>query len=380
MLLRVLILLSLFLTVTYGAAYAGGPCNCEDIKNIRDQIARVSKAEKAWQQILKWAKGLFASGKPQTNEDMNNMFSQLMTSPTDNWEDIMSKPAQSQNLTKIGGLDEKGEVIINEEFERANCDDIVESERVHERQHREFFLRFENILEAHPGPGTDERLLKLRAESEVESYRAQKEFLQKALEKLKKKCPVLEFHSIITGKMPMFFRSEAKATVYLKKNEITGYTGSTDLSYVTTPSASATGCPFPIVSGTGKTRFEVASGQIPDDTPSGQTIALFIRVAKTAEDAVITCPRAARRDRTSAWGGLFNVAHFTSFDMRMGGIPIRNWDVTASDTELARKTLRSTCNFTCQEEVTTLILRYLHDDEEIGPGSSIPPPSSFMQR
>ncbi len=132
--LRVLILLSLFLTATYGAADASGPCKCEDIKKVQDQIARVSKAEEAWKQIFGWARGLRSSvGRPQSNDDMNNKFAQLMNTPAATWEDVMSHVSPSQDLTKIGGLNDAGEVIVDNDFVQANCDDIVEGERVHER-------------------------------------------------------------------------------------------------------------------------------------------------------------------------------------------------------------------------------------------------------
>jgi hypothetical protein len=87
-------------------------------------------------------------------------------------------------VKKAAGLDEKGEPVVDDDFKKNNCDDAIEAEKEHERKHKEFYLSFPKIFEA----GMDSRLLRLRSESEVESYRAQKNFLEKKLAELKLKC------------------------------------------------------------------------------------------------------------------------------------------------------------------------------------------------
>jgi hypothetical protein len=94
--------------------------------------------------------------------------------------------SQATPPPKIGGLDEKGEPVIDQNFRNQNCDDIIAAVRLHELTHRSFFLgysidHFLSIL-------MPSRLLRLRAESEVVAYGAEKEFLNGKADALEKKC------------------------------------------------------------------------------------------------------------------------------------------------------------------------------------------------
>lgn len=179
--------LFLLLTGFNGTAYAEGPCTCSDLDKIQAQLDRVTKSEEAWKEIFAWARELYRDvNLPQSNDDLNQKFVQLTGSPKSQWRDLIKQgPVQEKlALKKVAGLSKEGEPVLDDDFKKNNCDDIIEAERVHEQAHKDFYLSFPKIFEA----GMSSRLLRLRAESEVESYRAHKTFLEKKLSELKLKC------------------------------------------------------------------------------------------------------------------------------------------------------------------------------------------------
>lgn len=167
---------------------AGDPCGCKDIDAMAKEIERMSTAEEAWKEIFAWARGLRSNvAPPKTNDELNAKYVQLVKVPRSEWDRIMREPLQaSQAPTKIGGLNEKGEPIIDDAYRMANCDEIVEAVRVHERAHRDFFTGYslDHVLSTL----MESRLLRLRAESEVVSYRAGKAYLLPEKQKLETKC------------------------------------------------------------------------------------------------------------------------------------------------------------------------------------------------
>lgn len=186
-------ILSILLAVfcLFSGAAAARECTCKDLPTIRRRAQKAGIAEAAWKQVFAWAKGLRQNPPlPTSNRDLNVKFVELMGASPSNWDAIMSQPSSdaAAEPAKIGGLNSKGEPIIDEKFEQANCDIILEGVRLHEATHKDFFLafslsRFASIL-------MPSNLLWLRAESEVEAYRAEKEFLAKKAKELEKakKC------------------------------------------------------------------------------------------------------------------------------------------------------------------------------------------------
>ncbi|SLM46514.1 protein of unknown function [Nitrospira japonica] len=170
-----------------GTAHAEGPCTCNDLDKLQAQLDRTTKSEEIWKEIFAWARGLHRDvNLPQSNDDLNQKFVQLTGAPASQWRDLIKQgPAQEKKtLKKVAGLSKEGETVLDEDFKKSNCDDIIDAEHVHEQAHRDFYLSFPQILEA----GMSSRLLRLRAESEVEAYRAHKTFLEKKLSDLKLKC------------------------------------------------------------------------------------------------------------------------------------------------------------------------------------------------
>jgi hypothetical protein len=161
-------------------------CTCDDLAALRTRAAAAAKAEQAWAQIFAWARGLRQSPpQPTTNEELNARFGELMNAAPNGWDGIMSQPVtQTGAPSKIAGLDANGEPVIDKNFAGENCDTIVQAVLLHENTHKQFFLSPGNVLAA----GISDNLLRLRAESEVVSYRAEKEFLQEKADELEKKC------------------------------------------------------------------------------------------------------------------------------------------------------------------------------------------------
>jgi hypothetical protein len=177
----------LFLPLFYGIAHGAGPCECKDIDKMQAHLDRVSKSEEVWKEIFAWARELYPGvDLPQTNDDLDQKHTQLTSAPKSQWRELIKegRVKEKKALEKVAGLNEAGEPVVNDDFKKNNCDDIIEAEHIHEQAHRDFYLSFPKVLEV---PMTS-RLLRLRAESEVESYRKHKAFLDRKLKELKLKC------------------------------------------------------------------------------------------------------------------------------------------------------------------------------------------------
>lgn len=178
---------ALLLIVFNTTAMGAGPCTCEDIDKMQKHLDRVNDAGEAWKEIFAWARELYRDvDMPQSNDDLNQKFVQLTSAPKSQWYDLIKQGSvkEKKAIKKVAGVSPEGEPVVDDDFKKTNCDDIIEAEHVHERAHRDFYLSFPKVLEV---PMTS-RLLRLRAESEVESYRAHKAFLEKKLAELKLKC------------------------------------------------------------------------------------------------------------------------------------------------------------------------------------------------
>jgi len=139
-------------------------------------------------QIFAWARGLRTNPPlPTDNKELNLRFVELLNAPKNSWDQIMSQSVQpGEEPPKIGGMNKLGEPIIDQNFQDQNCDTIVEAVRVHEQAHKRYYLAFS--LDRIVSEMMPANLLWLRAESEVEAYRAEQEFLKAKAEELEKKC------------------------------------------------------------------------------------------------------------------------------------------------------------------------------------------------
>jgi hypothetical protein len=186
-----LLSVTLLLTLLNSPAHAAGPCTCKDLDKVKENLDRAAASEEAWKEIFAWARELYRDvDLPNSNDDLNQKFVQLKNAPKSQWRDIIKEgPAkEKKTLKKVAGLNEKGEPVVDNDFQKNNCDDVIEAEKEHERKHKEFYLSFPQIFDV----VMSSRLLRLRAESEVESYRAQKTFLEKKFFEMRVKCLGLE--------------------------------------------------------------------------------------------------------------------------------------------------------------------------------------------
>jgi len=182
-----LLSVTVLLTLLNSPARAAGPSTCKDLDKIKEHLDRVTASEEAWKEIFAWARELYPGvDLPQSNDDLNQKFVQLASAPKSQWRDLVKEgPGKVKKaLKKVAGLDEKGEPVVDDDFKKNNCDDVIEAEKEHERRRHEFYKSFPKVFEV----VMESRFLRLRSESEVESYRAQKNFLEQKLVELKLKC------------------------------------------------------------------------------------------------------------------------------------------------------------------------------------------------
>lgn len=190
-----LLSLTLLVTLLNAPAGAAGPCTCKDLDKIKENLDRAATSEEIWKYIFAWARETYRDvDLPKTNDDLNQKFVQLKNAPASKWYDLIKEGPvkEKKSLRKVAGLSEKGEPVVDEDFQSSNCDDVIEAEKEHERKHKEFYLGFPQVFDV----VMTSRLQRLRAESEVESYRAQKTFLEKKYAALKLKCLPKEDPSI----------------------------------------------------------------------------------------------------------------------------------------------------------------------------------------
>lgn len=340
-------------------AYAA-PCECKDIEKITQEIARVTKSEEAWKEIFAWARELYPNiPPPGSNDDLNQKFAQLMDRARSDWRSAIEEgpPKTKQELTKVAGLNEQGEPVISEEFRKSHCDEIVEAERVHEEMHKKFYLSFPNILESATMPS---KHIKLRAESEVESYRAQKVYLQKQLDDLDKRCfALLQFQSEIMATGPQNGRATAFAEVLVHYTEEKGFVGQGVLLYTTEP------LPTPqcrlSVTGKGSTTLDVHVGKIQTVKEGDRTVikevSFAIEPGDTNEVATGTCGNSHYKQPTNFWSGLFNMSRFSQgLANPILGIVVTGWTIIDEGDIIARKELQGNCGGMCRE-ITRLILK-----------------------
>lgn len=185
--IRLLTMLAINISlIAPGEVYAK-PCECKEIDAMTAEIQRVSNAQAIWREIFAWARGLHRDvAEPKSNDELNTKFLQLARAPRSDWDRIIREPIQQiERPRTAGGLDQNGEVIVNDDFAKSHCDEIVEGVRVHERAHEVFYRSLGLRLQ---GGHMIYRLLRTRAESDVISYTAQKTFLEKELEALRNRC------------------------------------------------------------------------------------------------------------------------------------------------------------------------------------------------
>lgn len=185
--IRLSCLCGTLLLTGFNTASGAGPCTCEDQAKLQQHLDRVANAEEAWKEIFAWARELYRTvDLPQTNDDLNQKFVQLTSVPKSKWYDLIKQgPVKEKKaIQKVAGVSPEGEPVIDEGFKKNNCDDIIEAEHVHERAHKDFYLSFPKVFDVL----MPSRLLRLRSESEVVSYRTHKAFLERKLAELKLKC------------------------------------------------------------------------------------------------------------------------------------------------------------------------------------------------
>jgi hypothetical protein len=173
-----------------GEAVAAGACGCLDAETLRQRAERAGKAEEAWKQIAGWAAGLRGTPpKPESQDALNARFGQLMNAPQPAWADIMRQPVDVSAVPKnIGSTNVKGEPVIDQDITAQSCDEIVQGMKLREDTHKRFYQTYAPAqTRSTLAPGL---VLQVRAEAEVVSNRAEKEFLNGKVDELRRRCTV----------------------------------------------------------------------------------------------------------------------------------------------------------------------------------------------
>jgi hypothetical protein len=110
------------LATLWAAAAQARPCECDrDLDDIHRVRAEVAAMIDAWREILA---AFDTDNAPKDWDDAVSRFQKRV------WGD--------QKVTKVGGLDENGDPIINPGYEQKHCDLVVGALRAHERDHARY--------------------------------------------------------------------------------------------------------------------------------------------------------------------------------------------------------------------------------------------------
>ena len=149
------------------------PCGCDDIAQIENVLDQTIRAEAAWDKVLyQMVSG--AKGAPQNDEQARAQVNREV------W------PPGTPQPRKEGGLDSSGEPTITPGAEDRFCDIILESIKLHEQDHHDFYLH--RYLWVSMTASSDRRRAMVHAASESDAHALQAKYLSTQLKKLKRKC------------------------------------------------------------------------------------------------------------------------------------------------------------------------------------------------
>jgi hypothetical protein len=152
------------------------PCTCDDIDDLKASLAMIDQTRKAWYAVLAEAGDVVFRGRvsssahaPKNMEEAAQLFQEKM-----GWTSVR----------KVGGLNSKGDVVIDPEYEKEHCDSEVKGVRVHENAHFWYFVA-RSIPIAMSSP---RELARILAKSEIDARDEQERFLNGELRALMKRC------------------------------------------------------------------------------------------------------------------------------------------------------------------------------------------------
>jgi len=159
---------SLLFLVTPPAANARH-CSCqEEIKDIEARLPQIDATRRAWYSVLADILGQ-SSSAPQNLKQAAQSFQNNM-----GWT----------STRKVGGLNEKGDVVTDPQFEQEHCDSVIQANQVHEDAHHSYYLHRLLVI-AFLDQAT---LAKVLVKSEIDARDDEEAFLRKALAKAKREC------------------------------------------------------------------------------------------------------------------------------------------------------------------------------------------------
>lgn len=152
------------------------PCTCDDISDLEASLEMIDKTRRAWYAVLAESgyvvfRGTVSAptGAPKNMEEAVKLFEEKM-----GWTSVR----------KVGGLNSKGDVVIDPEYEKEHCESVVNSVKVHENAHFWYF-----VARSIPIAMSSQReLARILARSEIDARDEQEGFLKKELAALMKRC------------------------------------------------------------------------------------------------------------------------------------------------------------------------------------------------
>lgn len=149
-------------------AGAARPCTCKDIDAIKKAAFEAARGSKAWAEVVAAMED--GAAWPADMNEARARFRQNMG---------------YTSTRKVGGVDPAtGEPVLDPEFERENCEIIVQGVREHERAHTRYFWSNPFAIVTLD----DRKLALVLARSEVVAHDAQHAYLSRELERLEESC------------------------------------------------------------------------------------------------------------------------------------------------------------------------------------------------
>ena len=143
------------------------PCTCEDIDDLKASLAMIDQTRMAWYSVLA------------------DIYGQAHA-PKDMAEAVKSFEAKMgwTSVKKVGGLNPKGDTVVDAQYEKEHCESVVNGVKQHENAHFWYF-----VVRTIPIAMSSQRsLARILAKSEIDARDEEESFLNRELAALMRRC------------------------------------------------------------------------------------------------------------------------------------------------------------------------------------------------
>ena len=150
------------------AAFPARKCECKDLDRVKNVLGQVKGLAAAFRTVLA---STYTPGGPKNTDDMYAQAYAMV----------------GMTVTKkAGGVTGSGEPYVDPKVETTECDIVVKAIKLHEMYHRDHLTR--KVLFPALFSFTEKARARIMASSEAGAYEIEQEYLEQALEQLKKEC------------------------------------------------------------------------------------------------------------------------------------------------------------------------------------------------